>query len=247
MSPRRKRPSCSDELFRTLEALSVSLTSVRLGRAASEAFDGGHSALALAHQALDRALPGRGHAGRARRHMARAIDALGKTSVPPRLYGGFTGVAWVAEHVLGRREDDANAAIDDALARLLAHSPWGESYDLIGGLVGYGVYALERSARPSARVLLEQVVSHLAALAESGPRGITWRSRPAWIPKGITPHPSHGAHNLGLAHGVPGVIALLGRIHRAGVARRETARLLDGAVAWLLAHELPEGSPSRFA
>ena len=51
-----------------------------------------------------------------------------------------------------------------------------------------------------------------------------------------------GYYNLGLAHGVPGVIALLGQACAAGVAVDKARPLLDGAVHWLLAHqEGPDG------
>jgi hypothetical protein len=53
-----------------------------------------------------------------------------------------------------------------------------------------------------------------------------------------------GYYNVGLAHGVPGVIATLARIHEAGVARPRAAELLDGAVRWVLAQRGPAGFPS---
>jgi hypothetical protein len=58
-------------------------------------------------------------------------------------------------------------------------------------------------------------------------------------------HPE-GYYNLGLAHGVPGVLALLGAACAAGI-RKETARpLADGAAAWLLAQEGAAGEGAGF-
>ena len=56
-----------------------------------------------------------------------------------------------------------------------------------------------------------------------------------------------GYYNLGLAHGVPGVIALLGAACATGVAAGTARPLLDGAVAWLLAQRLPDGFVSQFS
>jgi len=56
--------------------------------------------------------------------------------------------------------------------------------------------------------------------------------------------------NLGVAHGVPGVIAMLGRIAAADVDARTKKRalsLLERAVEWLLAQELPRSSEGCFA
>jgi hypothetical protein len=52
-----------------------------------------------------------------------------------------------------------------------------------------------------------------------------------------------------MAHGVPGVVALLGRVVGADVdaeTRRRARALLGKAVAWLLAQELPRGAAGRF-
>jgi lantibiotic modifying enzyme len=55
-----------------------------------------------------------------------------------------------------------------------------------------------------------------------------------------------GLYDLGLAHGNAGILALLGQACARGVAAAEARALLAGAVPWLLAHQNPSGSPSRF-
>ncbi|MGO8997585.1 MAG: lanthionine synthetase C family protein [Polyangiaceae bacterium] len=236
--PRTFRPA--------LDELSAGLLHAKPTPSASESFPGGHSALALANRELERVLPGRGHDERARAHLALAIRVLGARTVRPFLYGGFTGVAWVAERIVGGDEEDVNDAIDDAISTILGQEKWKDTYDLVRGLVGYGVYALERLPRASAVRALERVVDHLAATAETCPTGLSWRSRPAWQQKELR-GPIDRAFNLGLAHGVPGAIGLLARAWRAGIAPRETSRLLDGAIRWLLSKELPRASESAFA
>jgi hypothetical protein len=141
-----------------------------------------------------------------------------------------------------------NAGVDDALDRYLGTTPWREPYDLFLGLAGLGVYVLERMPRRSARRLAARLVSRLAETARPRDPGLAWRSDPSWLPPRAreTPHPDW---NLGVAHGVPGVIALLGRICASACeapTRREARRLLDGAVAWLLRQRLPAGSRSCY-
>jgi lantibiotic biosynthesis protein len=236
-----------------LEALSRSFLAARLSLIADPSLAGGLAGLALVHAALDAAFPGVGHGVRAQRALGRAIDLLATATLSPSLYSGFSGVAWVAELLSGdpnaQPEDDPNAEIDAALETYLAQSPWTRPYDLIEGLVGIGVYALERMPRPSAKRMLALVVDRLKETAQRRRPGIAWWSDPQWVPAQWRrmPHPDW---NLGVAHGVPGVIALLGRIAAAGVdaPTHITARaLLNKAVAWLLAQELPRGAAGRFA
>jgi hypothetical protein len=142
--------------------------------------------------------------------------------------------------------DDGAAEIDDALLGLVGMQPWPHDYDLISGLVGMGVYVLERLPRPAAQQCLEAILDRLDELAERGPDGTTWHTPPAHLPPHqLVQHPG-GHYNLGLAHGVPGVIGLLGAMWAAGVARARVAPLLEQAVAWLLARALPPGLGARY-
>ncbi|HEY0513324.1 MAG TPA: lanthionine synthetase C family protein [Thermoanaerobaculia bacterium] len=186
--------------------------------------------LALFFAYLERAL-GRAEAGeRAQQHLERAVDELSEGPAPAAsLYGGFAGVAWVTEHLvageLSAEDEDPNAEIDEALLSLLRRGPWREEFDLIGGLVGWGVYALERLPRPSAAAMLPLVVSRLAERAEPGAQGLVWRH----------PSSSAGEPDPGMAHGAAGVIALLARMLQEGAAGPQAAALLDAAVGGVLA------------
>jgi hypothetical protein len=164
---------------------------------------------------------------------------VSESEVPASLYSGLTGVAWAAAHLRGQFPDlDTEAItdeIDEVLLEHLSRSPWPDTYDLIGGLVGFGVYALERGPRPGAVACLERVIDHLAEMAERRPEGITWEISSDWLPPEARDLWPGRCYNLGLAHGVPGVLALLGRAWAAGVASGKTGPLLEGAARWLMA------------
>lgn len=172
----------------------------------------------------------------------------------PGLYSGIAGVGWTVEHLAGRLftpeegedEDDSNQALDETLLESLG-KPWTGDYDLVLGLVGRGLYALERLPRPSALECLDGILSQLEALAEKGPEGTTWMTPPELLPEHQREQFPGGYHNLGVAHGVPGVIAFLGRVSEIPSLRDRARSLLAGAVSWVLAQELPPESPSRFA
>src|SRR5262249_46338744 len=88
---------------------------------------------------------------------------------------------------------------------------------------------------------LERVIDHLAEAAERQPEGITWASSSAWLPPEVQEECPPHYYDLGLAHGVPGVIVLLGRACAAGVAVGKARPLLEEAVRWLLSHQEADG------
>ncbi|MCA9600187.1 MAG: lanthionine synthetase C family protein [Myxococcales bacterium] len=229
-----------------MRQISRALIALPPRRVRGPSLSDGDAGLAIAHAALDPIFPRSGHRVRVDRVLDRAIDGLARTDMSPALFGGFTGVAWAVEHLRGNSGDDANEAIDDALLLYVDRTPWLDSYDLIRGLTGIGVYALERLPRAGGRRILELVVERLAETARRRRPGLSWWSDPAWVPPQFRREP-HLAWNLGVGHGVPAVIALLGGACRAGIAVRTARRLLDGAVRWLLAQELPGRVDAGFA
>jgi hypothetical protein len=206
---------------------------------------GGSAGLAVLHGYL--AQSGHGHESDAlaRRYLQHAAAAVAERPGTASLYSGLTGVGWAVAHLQSRlpdvdRENDL-AEIDEVLLDHLDRSPWRDDYDLIVGLVGFGVYALERLPRPAATACLERVVDRLAETAEHHEDRVTWWTNPAWLPSETRAEFSCGYYNLGLAHGVPGVIGLLGQVCAAGVAHDKARPLLDGAVRWLLDNDGPDG------
>ncbi|HEX6202964.1 MAG TPA: lanthionine synthetase LanC family protein [Thermoanaerobaculia bacterium] len=180
-----------------------------------------------------------------------AVEALGEQTVGPGLFGGFAGVGWAVEHLAGRLFPAAEAAaateeIGTTLAGLLA-AGWPGPYDLIDGLAGFALFALEGLPRPEPRRLLEQVLAEIGRRAVSGVGGRTWFTPPELVPARQRELAPAGYHNLGLAHGVPGVIAVLARAVESGVGGEAAHADLSAAVAWLLAREQPPSAGSCYA
>lgn len=185
--------------------------------------------------------------------LEQAIEGMGEKAVGSSLYCGFAGVAWATEHIgrmsggeLPAPEDDPNADIDAALLDHLREQLPDPEYDLIDGLVGLGVYALERLPHESGAECLRLVIDRLAQIARIETDGLAWPTPlRRYATHDLAPG-SQGDYNLGLAHGVPGVIALLGRAIAANVEAARCAEMLDGAIRWLLARQLPQDSISLF-
>ena len=191
---------------------------------AASAFDD-----ALSHQRLERAAD-------------RLASRLETEFAGLALYGGLLGAGWVAHHLSG---DDENQElfeqIDGELDRALTIDTWVTDYDLISGLVGYGVYLVERlrGPRPERAIgALQRVVDHLIALAERDGEHSRWLTPPAMLPPSQREMTPDGYYNLGLAHGIPGVVALLGLIQASPARSPRAGDLLERAVSWLRSQKL---------
>ena len=178
--------------------------------------------------------------------MNHAVAALSKTPSRPALYGGFCGVAWAAEYLsragannvdpsAEESDDDPNAEIDDALIEMLQVSPWEAEYDLIGGLVGYGVYFSERLHRESARRGMQLIVERLDETKAESEGGLSWHTSPDLLPPWQRETNPDGYFNVGMAHGVPGVLVILAIAVANGIVTNTSRPLLDGLVYWLRA------------
>ena len=87
-----------------------------------------------------------------------------------------------------------------------------QSRYLIRGLVGIGVYALERGRRPGGAALLEAVTARLVELAEPDlpdGEGLALWTRPELLaPHARERHPD-GHLDLGVSHGIAAAIGFL--------------------------------------
>jgi lantibiotic biosynthesis protein len=176
----------------------------------------------------------------ARRYLDNAIDVLSSAPLGSSLYAGFTGIAWAAEligRLLDGHDEDRNEGIDDALLRLLGRPNWENGpYDVIHGLTGIGVYAMERWPRPVAADCVAAVVDHLKRRARQDAQGTYWWTGPSLLLGPRRQLYPDGGVDLGVAHGIAGVIPFLASARALGVADASVDTMLDGTVGWLLEH-----------
>jgi hypothetical protein len=235
----------ADRILEAVHEIAAALPS-----AASPSLAGGQAGQAVFHAYLALQEEDEAQADRAAALLDSAVEALATTPLPPNLYSGFPGVAWAIEHLQGRlfepeEGEDPNLDIDEALLGALDRSPWPGDYDLISGLAGLGVYALERLPRPTAVACLERILERLTERSERTPEGVTWFTEPERLPPWQREIHPQGYYNLGVAHGIPALIALLAGAAAGGVAGARP--LLDDTVRWLLAHRLEPGAGSCFS
>jgi hypothetical protein len=172
--------------------------------------------------------------------LASAVTTFGAGGYPPSLFAGAGRVGFGVAHLAaGEEADEVCGAIENALMRRLADTPWAGDYDLIIGLVGIGVAGLERSDHDGGRALTTRVLDHLEQIAHERGGGAAWFTPAGLLPAWQRDLAPEGYYNLGLAHGMPGVIALLARMIAHGVEAERARALLDRAMTFAVGAEPP--------
>jgi len=164
----------------------------------------------------------------------------------PMLYNeGLSGMGWALAHVTDD-SDGLLARIDRTMLEIVAQPAWRGDYELTLGLVGYGVYFLERlrgaEAAGVAREGLERVVDHLAATAERTDAGARWFTRPDLMLPHIRALWPHGRYDCGVAHGCAGAVAMLARAAALPDPPAAARALGEAAARWLIAQRHPPGA-----
>lgn len=169
------------------------------------------------------------------------IDGMGRHQAVG-LFGGWTGLGWLVRH-LGGDDEFVEAQVSRHLGPALDAWPRRFGYDLISGLVGIGVHFTERLPNEGAEAGLVRILDLLEDSAVEVGDGVTWFTEPDLLPEWQRERAPEGYYNLGVAHGVPGVMWLLGKLCVHGVAPERAGALLRGALRWLLSVHPDPGTP----
>ena len=211
----------------------------------------GAAGCALLHAYLEEALPGRGHGGHAIESLDRAIESVSGEEYDAGLFTGLSGIAWVSEHVqpwlVDPGDDDANGEVDEVLISRTADYPETGKLDLIAGIVGIGVYARVRAGRGRSPELLDQILRVLERRAIREGDRLCWpgdRELLAEAPGGAS---IDRYFDLGLAHGVPGMISFLAEFEAESPLFARARVLLEGAMKWQRSQQLSTESGGAFA
>lgn len=168
------------------------------------------------------------------------------------LSNGLAGQAWLLEYL--NQADPENydpellEEIDELFRQSLDHQPWRGEIEMVLGLSGFAPYASRRGRQSDQTALYEVIVNGLESTATHFDNGhIAWSQPEESVYRFNKDEPKEPEYNLGLAHGVPGIIAaLLPAVHIPALKERVT-KLLLGGCDWLLEQQSPDsGSHSCF-
>ncbi len=211
----------------------------------------GYAGSAVLWGGADAALSDEGWDVVGRDHLRLAVAAVEQQ---PRLgaglFSGLAGVAFASWSLSrrGARYRRLLASLDGALLRHIASAtgfsqhPQGvaaRTFDVIAGLAGVGRYLLLRVDEPAHRAALEEVLRVLVALIGED-RGLPhWHTPPQYLAdRASQERYPHGNLNCGLAHGIPGPLALLSLALCRGVKVEGQAAAIRRAAEWLCRHQM---------
>jgi lantibiotic modifying enzyme len=113
---------------------------------------------------------------------------------------------------------------------------------LINGLVGLGFYGIERAHGDGGRKLVSAIVQELERQARLQIDGLSWHKAAEFIAEWQRDKLPKGSWNLGLSHGMSGVVSLLAYAVRENICADIASHLLEQSGPWLIKQYFQIGS-----
>lgn len=210
----------------------------------------GDAGLALLCAYADRCFPDEGWDAAGHDFLASAAAQAERTALGPSLYGGLAGLGFVASQLgrSGTRYTRMLESVDAALAPQAAgladtldrqeHGVAVGLFDAISGLAGVGAHLLVRRGRPHVDAALARALEALVGLTRASAAGPPRWFTPAELmfDEATAAMYPDGHLNCGLAHGIPGPLALMALAHRQGVDVPGLRDAIARIATWLHEH-----------
>lgn len=158
--------------------------------------------------------------------------ALSEEELPHTMSSGITGIAFVFQHLrnmglIDSSEDQNLAALDDAISTYAEQLFKAGNWDPLHGLIGLGIYFIERNKETGEQKYLERIVDQLNELSRSE------NGKKVWITPGYKDFTKDN-YNFGIAHGMPGVLSFLAQVYALGIRKEAIKELIESCLAYLL-------------
>ena len=166
--------------------------------------------------------------------LLKSIEALSQESLVVSHCNGVAGIVWAIQHLINAGFasegglEDTFEEVDRLLGTVMEQQVADGEYDFLHQGLGIALYFLEKE-KPSP--YLNTLVELLERTAYQDEKGIRWRDH---FSRTQAERPEEPAFNLGLAHGVPAIISILGKIQQKGI---DVSSLLNRSINWLLSTE----------
>jgi class I lanthipeptide synthase len=215
----------------------------------SHALAQGDAGLALACAYFDPCWPGESWLDIGERYLSLAADQA--EAVLPRLgmFSGLAGLAFAARSYSSRhaRYQRLLSWLDPALStHALAaagklrgrHGVAVAEFDLISGLCGVGAYFLSAGVPPPTDVALHAILETLVALTETSDGVPHWYTPQSLMSDNpMSKFFPEGNLNCGLAHGIPGPLAMMALALESGFGVDGLAEAIERTADWLVRHQ----------
>jgi hypothetical protein len=215
----------------------------------------GDAGLALSCAYLDACFPDERWDRNGHNHLAVAAEALERSAYASAgMFGGLAGLAFAAwslsrggtryQRLLTTLEQALLGQIagqTDNLARVTTGGIAFSEFDVVSGLAGVGAYLLYRADSAAAAQAVQAVLRSFVALVRDDANLPRW-----WTPTHLTGSEEsaalypHGNLNCGLAHGIPGPLALMALALSNGIRVEGAEEAVDGLAEWLIRYRVED-------
>jgi lantibiotic modifying enzyme len=197
----------------------------------------GKAGIALLYAYLSKAFPEKKYLQVTLDYLNELNGALVNDELNYNIYNGFTGIAFLFQHLrnmglLDVADDLCLSDLDDYISQGAENDFQTGMWDPLFGMVGLGIYFLERNTETGETKYLEKIADYLAAMA------VTIGEHRVWITPDFT-NESAENYNFGMAHGMPGILSFLAQVHGRGIRQPEIEGLLSSSIDFLLKNENP--------
>jgi lantibiotic modifying enzyme len=156
---------------------------------------------------------------------------------------GLLGQSWFIELLNQSQgeayDEDLCEDIDRVVIRALSIDVWPGEIELVLGLGGFSVYASRRYKKSKNSQMMELIVSHFENLAiNTSDIGVSWSQPINSVYRFEKSIPDKLEFNLGLAHGIPSIIASLLPALKIPELYDRAKKLLTKSCNWLMQQEL---------
>lgn len=176
------------------------------------------------------------HLDKVHQVILKSVQALSEEEMNLSHCSGVSGIVWCIRHLMKNDFiaqdglEDIFEEVDDILGKYMEEDLQQGNYDFLHQGLGIALYFLEREG-PVAEKYLAAAVAQLESTAVSLPQGTSWVDH---FSKTSQDMPERRCFNLGLSHGVPAIISVLGLIYEKGIAVNSISPLLEQGIRWML-------------
>lgn len=195
---------------------------------------GGNAGITLFFAYLTKSYPGLKYEDRLWEYLETLANTLSNDPLPYNMSAGVAGIAFVFQHLrniglLDAAEDINLAELDEMISAGAQYDSRIGRWDPLHGLVGLGIYFIERYRETGDKHHLEKIVDQLTAMTSIENGYIVW----------ITPgfgNVSKDNYNFGMAHGMPGLLSFLAQVYELGIRQDAITAMTNACLSFLLTH-----------
>jgi lantibiotic modifying enzyme len=233
------------KLIETLELIATEINKDE-SSASVHSFSHGNAGISLYYYVIGKYLNDSTLLDEAHNRFEDAFFSLENSSTNSLSYfGGFTGIFWLYQFYIneGFIENDLEQSYfqfaDKIILEKCREDAKIRNFDFLYGIIGYGVYFLERNRYCDSTENLNVIISLLADMSIRTDLGTFWED--TFIredKKGLL-------INMGLAHGIPSIILFLAHAYKA-TNSASAIFLIEEGIRWIQNNELKEDEESIF-